>query len=156
MTEKLDGGNCCLCAGKVFARTHKHEATHDSFSPVKALYARVIAEMTETEVEELSLFGENMTGVHSIDYPGLTSCFYLFGAFRKPQQGAGHWLSWDAVARLARRLCIPHVAVVYRGVFESAGAIHQLMLKHAQLPSSVSSQQVRMRSPLSSIFVPFF
>jgi len=25
VTEKLDGGNCCLFGGKVFARTHKHE-----------------------------------------------------------------------------------------------------------------------------------
>lgn len=63
VTEKLDGGNCCLFGGKVFARTHKHEVsplfrrrarsvgadlhitslrwaqtTHESFGPVKAQY----------------------------------------------------------------------------------------------------------------------
>ena len=28
VTEKLDGGNCCLHNGKVYARTHSAEAKH--------------------------------------------------------------------------------------------------------------------------------
>ena len=32
VTEKLDGGNCLLYGGKVFARTHKKEAEHWSFN----------------------------------------------------------------------------------------------------------------------------
>ena len=41
MTEKLDGGNCCLYRGRVFARTHKHEATHASFGAIKAAYSQL-------------------------------------------------------------------------------------------------------------------
>lgn len=33
VTEKLDGANCCIVNGKVFARTHSHEADHASFGP---------------------------------------------------------------------------------------------------------------------------
>ena len=50
VTEKLDGGNCCIArspegaggqpgAVVVYARTHKHPATHPSFGPIKALAA---------------------------------------------------------------------------------------------------------------------
>ena len=37
VTEKLDGGNCMICNGKVYARSHGQEAKHESFSRVKAL-----------------------------------------------------------------------------------------------------------------------
>lgn len=33
ITEKLDGANCCLQRGEVYARTHSHAATHASFGP---------------------------------------------------------------------------------------------------------------------------
>lgn len=76
-TRQLDGGNCCLRDGKVFARTHSHEATHASFSPIKELSARVVA--CGLVDEGVSLFGENMAGIHSIEYDDLESFFYLFG-----------------------------------------------------------------------------
>ena len=44
----VDGGNCCLMDGKVYARTHKHEATHPSFAPIKALYASLFQETQAT------------------------------------------------------------------------------------------------------------
>jgi hypothetical protein len=37
VTEKLDGGNCCISRGKVYARTLNSEATHPSFGPIKRL-----------------------------------------------------------------------------------------------------------------------
>lgn len=42
ITEKLDGGNCCMFSGKVFARTHKHEATHASFGTPTSIIIIVI------------------------------------------------------------------------------------------------------------------
>ena len=41
ITEKMDGGNCCLFGGNVYARTHKHPTTHASFGPVKQIYANM-------------------------------------------------------------------------------------------------------------------
>jgi hypothetical protein len=37
VTEKLDGGNCCIKGGQVFARTHSKIATHWSFDTIKGL-----------------------------------------------------------------------------------------------------------------------
>ena len=72
VTEKLDGGNCCITvpaageAPRVYARTHSHEATHDSFGPIKTL----ALEMSYSGYLEpgVKLFGENMFGIHSIEY----------------------------------------------------------------------------------------
>src|SRR4051812_47884029 len=49
ITEKLDGGNCCLFRGKVYARTHKHEASHASFGPIKSLSIEVLEEMNNKQ-----------------------------------------------------------------------------------------------------------
>jgi hypothetical protein len=54
VTEKLDGGNCCIHRGAVYARTHKHPATHPSFGPVEALAAAQLADVPP----HLALFGE--------------------------------------------------------------------------------------------------
>ena len=41
VTEKLDGGNCSIFRGKVFARTASTEATHQSFGPIKQFASQV-------------------------------------------------------------------------------------------------------------------
>jgi hypothetical protein len=114
VTEKLDGGNCCLREGKIFARTHSKEADHASFGPVKQMYSQLLFEPDAANVllpdpklgyrgkawrglrhGRLSLFGENMFGVHSIEYDGLGSYFYLFGVH---DDDWGEWWSWDNVS----------------------------------------------------------
>ena len=86
ITEKLDGGNCCLKGGMVFARTHTSPATQPWFSMTKQLYATQIAPLLDglrlarpadgrddandviDDASQLELYGENMQAVHSIDY----------------------------------------------------------------------------------------
>jgi len=48
---------------------------------------------------DLMLFGENMVGIHSIEYDNLQSYFYLFSIYRI---GVG-WLSWDEVSILKKQ-----------------------------------------------------
>lgn len=105
VTEKLDGANCCIQHGAVYARTHGHEATHASFGPstiwvwpvvvtcallrsralttlsscdaVKLLAQRFSAMAYDMsfDLDSVALFGENMFGVHSIEYvQGPTAC----------------------------------------------------------------------------------
>jgi hypothetical protein len=137
VTEKLDGGNCCLMHGRVYARTHKHEATHASFGPIKELYATIQYDAVNTEYgPDLALFGENMVGIHSIEYDRLHSYFYLFGAF---SFRADRWLSWDEVVRLAHQLRLSHAPIVFRGRIESMAALERLLQQVAQKPSQVSS-----------------
>jgi len=110
ITEKLDGGNCAIHQGKVYGRSHSEEATHGSFGPIKEL-ASQIGFMLE---EDVWLFGENMFGIHSIEYDGLKSFFYLFAVLKGTR-----WLSWDEVTEMADNLGIPSVPVLFRGKMTS-------------------------------------
>eukprot|EP00039_Didymoeca_costata_P032811 m.39448 g.39448 ORF g.39448 m.39448 type:complete len:230 (+) comp9554_c0_seq2:211-900(+) len=132
ITEKLDGGNCCVKDGKVFARTHSKEATHASFSTIKHLFAGLSGLITSN----LELFGENMTAIHSIRYDRLDSYFYLF-AVRNFE--TGQWLSWSEVESLATELGIPTVPVLFSGVLESAEDLPHWMEEWAKQPSKVGS-----------------
>ncbi|CAK9098582.1 Pectin acetylesterase 3 [Durusdinium trenchii] len=140
VTEKLDGGNCCLKGGKVYARTHSKEASHWSFGEIKALYSSWIVQVPE--IADLELFGENMSAVHSIEYDNLNSPFYLF-AVRDPaasDRDGQAWLAWDDMQALADRLDIPTVPVVFDGVFRSLLQVQQLMQGQAQRNSRVSTE----------------
>lgn len=130
VTEKLDGGNCCIKGGQVFARTHAKPATHESFSAVKQLAAGVSHLLGDVE-----LFGENMEAVHSIEYGNLTSFFYAFAARRR-----GQWLSWDEIVELAELLGVPTVPIVYRGNFTSMEHLQSRLEAWALAPSAVGGR----------------
>ena len=124
LTEKLDGGNCCIKNGTVYARTHKHPAKHPWFDPLKAMHHVLAHTVAHPNLE---LFGENMTATHSIHYDNLTSYFYLFGARKR-----GVWCSWDEVERIAGALGIPTVPVVFKGTLQSTTHLRTLIEKLAQ------------------------
>ena len=91
---------------QVYARTVNSEATHPSFGPIKQL----AAEISYLLPQNLQLFGENMFGVHSIEYDGLQSFFYAFAALRDGSE----WLSWDHVTELTNEIGVATVPVVAR------------------------------------------
>tara|TARA_B100000795_G_scaffold214930_1_gene168739 strand:- start:449 stop:871 length:423 start_codon:yes stop_codon:yes gene_type:complete len=124
VTEKLDGGNCCLWRGGVYARTHSHEATHPWFASIKALYPSFAASVDD----DLMLFGENMSAVHSVEYDGLGAHFYLFGVRRV---SSGEWLAWDEVAALAHALELPHAPVWWRGTLTDLTQLKGLLRRAA-------------------------
>jgi hypothetical protein len=107
LTEKADGGNCAVWRGRVFARTHAHEADHASFDPIKDL-ART-RDWAAAVPASVIVFAENMTARHSIDYGVLASRLLVFGAFDVISQ---HWLSVAAVRGLAARMGLATVPVV--------------------------------------------
>jgi len=127
VTEKLDGGNCCIKGGQVYARTHAKPATHASFSAVKELL-HGLAEDTG----DLEIYGENMQAVHSIEYDNLASYFYVFSVRRAEQ-----WLSWDEVVAVADRLGISTVPVLYRGHFQSTEHLQKCFETWAREHSAV-------------------
>eukprot|EP00052_Salpingoeca_macrocollata_P016935 m.137011 g.137011 ORF g.137011 m.137011 type:complete len:207 (-) comp20215_c0_seq2:369-989(-) len=131
ITEKLDGGNCCLKDGKVYARSHAEETSHKWFGPVKAWYKGACYQVPEG----VELYGENMTAVHSIEYSQLQGHFYLFGAKK-----AGQWLAWREVQQLAQALEIPHVPEVFAGKFTSLEEIQHWMQAQAAQPSAVGGE----------------
>ncbi|CAK9003045.1 unnamed protein product [Durusdinium trenchii] len=129
VTEKLDGGNCCLKDGQVFGRTHAQPATHESFSAVKELAANFGGQL-----HDLQLFGENMQGVHSIEYGNLQSFFYVFAARRGTT-----WLSWDDTVALAEQLDLPTVPLVFRGHFSSSAQLQKCLEKWKNEASAVGA-----------------
>ena len=60
---------------QVYSRTVNSEASHPSFGPIKELASGISCLLPDN----VQLFGENMFGVHSIEYDSLRSFFYLFG-----------------------------------------------------------------------------
>ena len=124
VTEKLDGGNCCLWRGGVYARTHAHEATHPWFASIKALYPSFAASVDD----DLMLFGENMSAVHSVEYDRLGAHFYLFGVRRV---STGEWLAWDKVTALAQALELPHAPVWWRGTLTDPSQLKALLRRAA-------------------------
>lgn len=128
VTEKLDGGNCCIKGGLVYARTHSQPATHESFSAVKVMASNL------GDLGDVELFGENMAAVHSIEYGNLSSFFYLFGV----RQG-GEWWSWEQVEALAEQLGIMTVPVIFKGRFKSPGQLQGCLETWRLEPSAVGA-----------------
>ena len=91
----------------MYARSTNSEATHPSFGPIKQLAAQVCYLLPGN----IQLFGENMFGIHSIEYDGLTSFFYIFAVLEEGR----NWWAWDKVEELASEIGVPTVPVVYRG-----------------------------------------
>ena len=131
ITEKLDGGNCCIKRGEVYARTHKHPAKHPWFSTIKQLHHVIAHTVVHPHLE---LFGENMTATHSIVYGNLTSYLYLFGAKKR-----GVWCSWAEVQRIAQLLGLPTVPLAFRGQLSSPMELQSLIERLAQEPSGVGA-----------------
>ena len=90
----------------MYARTVNSEATHASFGPIKQL----AAEISYSVPDNIQLFGENMFGIHSIEYDGLSSFFYLFAAL----ENGSDWLAWDRVTELGNEIGVPTAPVFYR------------------------------------------
>lgn len=170
VTEKLDGGNCCLKDGLVFARTHSSAATHASFSMVKQLYNSSLVYQLPTPdmpplcdsdpcfdnlnaLEDLELYGENMMAIHSINYTPedsktkkahaqLPGPFYLFGVFDRRTQS--FW-SWDAVLTFGMAMNLPTPPVLFSGVFNSEDEIRKFILDQMK-----SESEIGPRSPSCS------
>ena len=130
ITEKIDGGNCCLTDGKVFARTHSKEADHASFDWVKGFYSQF---SYCNLLNGLSLFGENMQAVHSIKYCNLKSFFYLFAVRDNENQ---RWYSFDDIIKLVSdietetSISVPVLPVLRRGIFNTQSEINNWMTSH--------------------------
>ena len=92
---------------RTHAHTHTHTHTHTHHFPHTHLSVQISYQLSDN----LQLFGENLYGIHSIEYDELESFFYLFAVLRDRKC----WLSWSEVCSLADELGIPTVPVVYTG-----------------------------------------
>lgn len=109
ITEKLDGSNSCITKGGVYARSHGTYSNNPWDRVIWEIHNRI-----KDDINDYYIFGENMYGIHSIEYNDLESYFYIFGV-REDKT----WLSFKEVKEIGYLLDLPIVPVLFEGVFNS-------------------------------------
>ena len=133
ITEKLDGENCGMTDEGVYARSHATFTT--------SAWSREVRQLHKLSVEDelgdgVFLFGENMEGIHSIEYTNLESYFYIFGI-----RDNDIWIPWEKVEEYSYLLDIPTVPVLFKGVVNSAKELQQIVEDLVSKPSELGGQR---------------
>lgn len=133
ITEKLDGENSALTREGVYSRSHA-EVTHSPWSVNLwgnfGIHWKVKDAISPKEI----LYGENLYGIHSIEYEKLSAYFFLF-AVRDDER----WYSWDEVEEFAKLLDIPSAPVLYRGVLKDEHELEVICENSVKTPSFFGS-----------------
>jgi RNA ligase len=126
ITEKLDGENTCIKADGVYARSHAAPTLNPWAKNMWTTWEQV-----KNSLGDLAVFGENLYGVHSIEYTKLDSYFYVFAI-----RDGDTWLAWDEVVFYAQLLDLPTVPVLGRGIFteiDVKNAVNTALAEGSQL-----------------------
>lgn len=139
INEKLDGENTGMTDEGVYARSHAAFTT----SP----WSREVRQLHDIKVrgnlgENVFLFGENMEGIHSIEYTNLESYFYIFGV-----RDNNIWIPWQSVEEYSYLLDIPTVPVLFKGKVntekELKELVENLVSKQSKLGGEIEGVVVR-------------
>lgn len=132
ITEKLDGGNTCLARGEVFARS-TFLPSHDGwFAEVRARHAYKTVGISPN----VFTYGEDLYGIHSIEYDPLEDTYYVFNV-----RNLDYWYAWDEVIEHAFELDLRVAPVAFRGYFNSVDAITEWMRENRQKPSALGPEK---------------
>lgn len=139
ITEKLDGENTGMTDKGVYARSHAAFTTSPWSREVRLLHKMKVEDQLG---EGVFLFGENMEGVHSIEYTNLDSYFYIFGI-----RDNNIWIPWQQVEEYSYLLDIPTVPVLFKGVVNSVkelkSLVDDLVSKQSELGGEIEGVVVR-------------
>lgn len=119
ITEKLDGENCGMTNDGVYARSHATFTTSDWSREVRQIHDIKVRGQLEDNVY---LFGENVEGIHSIEYSNLKSYFYLFGV-----RDNNIWTPWESVEEYAYLLDLELAPVLFKGKVNSEKELKDLV-----------------------------
>ena len=133
ITEKLDGENCGMTNDGVYARSHAAFTTSQWSREVRQLHSIKVKGQLEDDV---FIFGENMEGIHSIEYSGLKSYFYMFGV-----RDNNIWIPWKGVEEYSYLLDIPTVPVLFKGIVNTEKELKELTEKLTSQPSELGGQR---------------
>lgn len=133
ITEKLDGENTGMEDEGVYARSHAAFTT--------SAWSREVRQLHKMKVEgqlgeDVFLFGENMEGIHSIEYTNLDSYFYIFGV-----RDSGVWIPWYQVEEYSYLLDIPTVPVLFKGVVNTQKELKDIVDSLITKPSELGGQR---------------
>jgi RNA ligase len=105
MSEKLDGENTCIKSDGVYARSHAAPTVNPWAKNMLPIWERL-----KYDLDDLEIFGENLYGIHSIEYEHLPDYFFVFAI----RQG-DFWLSWEEVCSYCFLLDLKVVPVILIG-----------------------------------------
>lgn len=132
ISEKLDGENCGMTKDGVYARSHATFTTSPWSKEVRQLHSILKHDLSD----DVFLFGENMEGIHSIEYTDLTSYFYLFGV-----RDNYNWVAWDEVEEYSYLLDIPTAPVLFRGVINTYDELKTIVEELVSQPSNLGGKR---------------
>lgn len=132
ITEKLDGSNACITKYGVYGRSHGAFSRNPWDRKMWEIYDRVGEDLDD----DVFLFGENMEGIHSIEYSNLTSYFYIFGV-----RDNNIWIPWKEVEEYAYILDLPTVPVLFKGVIETEEELQKITTELSNQPSAVGGKR---------------
>ena len=133
VTEKLDGGNTLLHAGKVYARS--------AAAPSEGKWMAMVKKHHAWKVQEpgVHLYGEDIYGVHSIEYEPVAEHETFYGFALRDADGA--FASFAEVEAYARERGIPIVPVLFKGHFRSVVQIRAFMERAHGEPSMLGGER---------------
>ncbi len=132
ITEKIDGENTGVTRDGVFARSHAAFTESTWSKEVRQLHSMIRSSIDE----DVFLFGENMEGIHSIEYTKLTSYFYMFGV-----RDNNIWIPWESIEEYSFLLDIPTVPVLFKGVLSTSKELKELVESLVKQPSELGGQR---------------
>ena len=133
ITEKLDGGNTALNAGKVYARSTGQEATQSWFAHVKKYHAWKTTGLPIV----MTVYGEDLAALHSIKYHIPMDETYKVFAVRENNI----FLPWTGVVDVADQLGIQTVPVIFSGEFKSVEEITKFFDLEIKKPSAFGQER---------------
>jgi hypothetical protein len=138
ITEKLDGSNSAITKDGVYGRSHIDFSKNPWDKEVWNLFRLIGKDLSEN----VYLFGENMEGIHSIEYKNLNSFFYLFGV-----RDSNIWISWEEVEEYSYILNIPTVPILWKGIINSTedmiSLTNKLILNQSKLGGEIEGIVIR-------------
>lgn len=138
ITEKLDGGLTGIHQGRVYARS--------SFAPTREPWFDYVKSRTLPKLygvlPSLIAYGEDLYGVHSIEYDALPDSFFLFhvcdlnGDSLGPNYVGKHvFYDWHSVTTFAQTYGIQTVPVLFEGQFSKVQEITDWFMTNIREPS---------------------
>ena len=133
ISEKIDGENTGMNNDGVYARSHATFTTSTWSREVRQIHNQKVNGNLE---EGVYIFGENMEGIHSINYTDMSSYFYIFGV-----RDNDTWLSWDKVEEYSYLLDIPIVPVLFDGLVNSKKELTEIITRIMSKPSELGGEK---------------
>ena len=132
-TEKLDGSNTLLHRGSVYARSVAAPSTAKWLGMVRKHHAWKVTD------PEVFLYGEDIYGVHSIEYDPVPEdrTFYAFAL----RFGDGSFGSFREMTEYATARSIPVVPVLFEGTFDSVRQVRDFVTEAHGQPSALGGER---------------